>query len=258
MKHLSHIDPLAISLSDKGLGFDNNIATPSFQEKAYPEFKDFFESHNLDIDTVLYYIYRGISLRDDMALWKEAHLRYDITLIFAGTIGEEPIHTVGHFHIHDKAGYAYPEIYQVLSGNALFILQSENRSSFHVIEASSGKKVIIPPGFGHITLNPSISEPLIVANIFTDSANSDYSLFREHHGAFYHPHRNNGLIQFAPNPSYDTHPSLKYHKQLKPLPFGICQGSSLYQEATDKITSFEFLNAPERFLDNLSCDALFA
>jgi glucose-6-phosphate isomerase len=47
---------------------------------------------------VLYAMYRGTGLEKDQWALTTAGLRYDVTVIFPGTIGSEYVKTVGHYH----------------------------------------------------------------------------------------------------------------------------------------------------------------
>lgn len=129
----------------------------------------------------LYLMYRDPHLAYDEALFRKHGIRYDITVLFPGTIGGkngEYIKTIGHTH-------PAAEIYEVLRGQALFILQrTEEQGDLYYISATKGEKVIIPSGYGHITVNIG-SEPLILADLFSDTVKADYSFFRKRHGAAY-------------------------------------------------------------------------
>ena len=129
----------------------------------------------------LYLMYRGPHKAQDEMLFKRYGIRYDITVLFPGTLGGkngEYIKTIGHTH-------PAAELYEVLHGSALFILQeTKGKRRMFFIKASKGEKVIIPPEFGHITTNIG-AEPLILADLFKEGIKSDYSFFKKHRGAAY-------------------------------------------------------------------------
>ena len=130
----------------------------------------------------LYLMYRDVHRVDDETIFRKHGIRYDITVILPGTIGGkkgEFIRTIGHTH-------PAPEIYEVLAGEAMFTLQQfneKNNGTFY-IAATKGEKVLIPSGYGHITVNTG-EEPLILADLFADHIKSDYSIFKKKHGAAY-------------------------------------------------------------------------
>lgn len=130
----------------------------------------------------LYLMYRDVHRSEDEALFRKNGIRYDITVLFPGTIGGkhgEYIKTIGHTH-------PAAEIYEVLHGDALFCLQQVGNKLNDVfyINAKKGEKVLIPAGIGHVTINIG-AEPLILADLFSDRIKSDYSLFKKRHGAAY-------------------------------------------------------------------------
>ncbi len=130
----------------------------------------------------LYLMYRDVHREQDEALFRKHGIRYDITVLFPGTLGGkngEYIKTIGHTH-------PAAEIYEVLHGDALFCLQQvgNKQNDVFYINAKKGEKVLIPAGIGHVTINIG-DEPLILADLFSDSIKSDYSLFKKRHGAAY-------------------------------------------------------------------------
>ena len=76
-------------------------------------------------DFELYYMYRDLFLsRGDGEKLREQNLRYDITIIPPGMLGREYIKTAGHYHPLVPGGsVTYPELYEVLEGKALYLLQ---------------------------------------------------------------------------------------------------------------------------------------
>ncbi len=122
----------------------------------------------------LYYMYRYTK--------RDGDLRYDITEIPFQMLGKEFVKTKGH-------GHKGAETYEVLEGKAIFLMQhyeyySHSIEDVYAIEAGKGDKVFIPPGYGHVTINPG-PEDLKLANWVSDSFKSDYSLFLEKQGACY-------------------------------------------------------------------------
>ncbi|MCX9088357.1 MAG: glucose-6-phosphate isomerase, partial [Candidatus Methanoperedens sp.] len=108
----------------------------------------------------LYYMYRELSLsKKDAAAMKEHGLRYDITVIPPQMLGCEFVKTAGHYHpLVPGTQITYPEIYEVLGGEATYILQKPDNEGINdviLVKADAGDKVIIPPGYGHLTINTS-------------------------------------------------------------------------------------------------------
>ncbi|OGM93340.1 hypothetical protein A2372_03030 [Candidatus Wolfebacteria bacterium RIFOXYB1_FULL_54_12] len=127
----------------------------------------------------LYLMYRDVHCLQDESLFKKHGIRYDITVLFPGTLGGkkgEYIRTIGHTH-------PAAEIYEVLAGEAMFAVQQigAKQNDVFYIAAAKGEKVLIPSGYGHITINVGTG-PLILADLFSDSIKSDYSFFKKRRG----------------------------------------------------------------------------
>ncbi|MCU0637993.1 MAG: glucose-6-phosphate isomerase [Methanothrix sp.] len=137
-------------------------------------------------DFELYYMYRDLYLsRSDREMLLQQNLRYDITIIPPGMLGSEYMKTAGHYHPAAKGGrVTYPELYEVLEGEALYLLQNIDQSDVVVVYASAGDKVIVPPDYGHVTINRS-NKTLKMANFVARDFSSLYEPYREKGGAAY-------------------------------------------------------------------------
>ncbi|MEM5777589.1 MAG: glucose-6-phosphate isomerase family protein [Candidatus Aenigmatarchaeota archaeon] len=132
-----------------------------------------------DMNTA-YFMYRDIYRKND--------LRYDITVIPFAKIGREYNKTLGHYHPLAINGLSYPEIYQVIYGNATYVLQKKDYSTNRVIdvkivEAQEGDIVVILPNYGHVTVNKK-SDLLIMSNVVYCNFESDYSDYKKKKGAY--------------------------------------------------------------------------
>lgn len=135
----------------------------------------------------LYYMYRELSLsKNDALTMKEHGLRYDITIIPPRMLGCEFVKTAGHYHpIVPGTNTTFPEIYEVLNGEAHYLLQKPGDDGIEdviLIKAGEGDKVIIPPGYGHLTINASNNE-LKMANWVARDFESIYAPIKEKGGA---------------------------------------------------------------------------
>ena len=167
----------------------------------------------------LYFMYRGLEEKDLPA--QAGGLRYDITVIPAGMLGNEFAKTKGHYHIG-----SYGEVYTVLEGSAIYLLQkiggNGNIQDVYAVKAKKGDVVIIPPFYGHVTINPSKKEALKMANWVSPLCNSDYSLYEKMRGAcYYFIRRGIDGLSFASwmkNENYLQIPELRFEKPLKSVP----------------------------------------
>ncbi|MFH1722784.1 MAG: glucose-6-phosphate isomerase family protein, partial [Candidatus Altiarchaeota archaeon] len=139
---------------------------------------------------VLYLMYRGLYRSpEDLSVMMGNHLRYDITVIPPGNLGKEHVKTAGHHHrLVSGTDLSYTEVYEVLEGTAHYLMQAEvnNRlTDVFWVECESGDKIIIPPGYGHVTINPSPSQTLKMANWVSRDFSSEYARFKALGGASY-------------------------------------------------------------------------
>jgi glucose-6-phosphate isomerase len=151
----------------------------------------------------LYFMYRGVK--------KRKGLRYDITIIPPGMLGKEFVKTKGHEHSKN-----YGEIYIVLKGEAIYLMQKcegKEVKDVYAVKAKKGEAVIIPPGYGHLTINPS-KKNLIEANWCSEKCQNKYGLFEKMKGACYF-YTKSGWIK---NKNYKFIPKLRFEKPLKKIP----------------------------------------
>ncbi len=152
----------------------------------------------------LYYMYRGIK--------RKGGLRYDITIVPAKMLGSEFVKTKGHEHIGN-----YGEIYIVLEGKAIYLMQKRKGKEItdvFAIKAKKGDVAIIPSGYGHITINPSKKDDLKMANWMADKVKSDYTPILKMEGACYY-YIEKGWIK---NKNYKKVPKLRFKKARKTMP----------------------------------------
>lgn len=153
----------------------------------------------------MYYMYRGLK--------QENGLRYDITIMPAKMLGNEFNKTKGHFHV----GH-YQEVYTVLEGEAIYLMQKLNEQGeiedVFAVKTSAGQSIEIPPFYGHVTINPSETQELKMANWVSPECKSDYSFFEKMQGACYY-YTKQGWIK---NENYRDVPELRFENPLDKLP----------------------------------------
>ncbi len=161
-------------------------------------------------DTIAYRMFREVGASpEDRIYLKDKGLRYDVTVLEPLRIGDEYNKTLGHYHppVPGHEEYSYPEIYQVLKGQALYLIQKRadgEVSRAYLVKARQGDFVVIPPGYGHITINPSLEEPLIMANYVCPNFSSDYEPIKNKRGGvWYVVVGEDGSPSIVPNQSYE-------------------------------------------------------
>lgn len=91
----------------------------------------------------------------------------------------------------------------MIDGIAHFLLQKRTLDDIVLVEAEKGDIVLIPSGYGHVTINPSQDKTLVLANLVSTAFVSEYSIYETMHGAAYYELTGNNLVR---NPHYPQVP----------------------------------------------------
>ncbi|MDP3565067.1 MAG: glucose-6-phosphate isomerase family protein [Methanoregula sp.] len=193
----------------------------------------------------VYYMYRDVARTSEDRRWLAAeHLRFDITVIPPRELCGEYNKTKGHYHPSDTAGTGYPEIYEVLAGEAHYLIQNKDCSDVVMIAASAGDVVVVPPEYGHVTINPSRSAVLQMANIVSSRFSSNYHGYEAQNGAAYFEWIKEGFVK---NPTYRNPANLRLVKAQRLADVGDAIPDPLYNLIETRAPVLEFLNHPEKF-----------
>jgi len=197
-----------------------------------------------DKGIILYYMFRDVHREADETLFRRNRIRYDVTIIPPRTLGQEFTKTAGHYHPEANKGLSYTELYEVLHGEAHYLLQkAENERIVDVllVEARKGDKVVIPPNYGHVTINPS-EKTLIMTNLVSSDFESLYEPYRKHKGAAYFELKDD---TFKKNESYQALPPLRRIRAEKRKQFPADR--DIYALFVENPDLFKFLNEPEEY-----------
>ena len=79
-----------------------------------------------DVNQNIYYMFRDVHAKIDEKFFRKNNVRFDVTVIPPYKVGKEEIKTLGHYHPYLKGKrISYPEIYEVLHGEGMFLLQKK-------------------------------------------------------------------------------------------------------------------------------------
>ncbi len=227
---------------DLGTGVCYAVMTP----RQLQGLKSVLLDETVDQPDEVYFMYRDVCLEKDKDVFRQRGFRYDLTVLPGLMLGKEFNKTYGHFHPSAGHGCTYPEAYEVLHGQAHYLLQDRNNAI--VIEAKAGDKVLIPPNFGHITINTG-KEPLVMSNLVERTFSSEYDSYKDKRGGIYYETTEG----WVPNKRYFHHPVMKFLQQPKEFPeLGLARGQPLYQAFLKAPEKFEWLRKPETFLPKLN------
>lgn len=197
----------------------------------------------------VYWVYRSVARESDVGKFGLAGLEYDVTVIDHVFLRPERVKTFGHYHPLAFGGLSFPEVYEVLSGKACFLLQKRSEHDSHevkevlAVRASSGDKVVVPPNYGHVTINEA-SEPLVVSNIQALATASDYTSYAHKSGAAYYELEGG---QFIPNKNFHKLPPLRVVEAKHLKHARLFSKTNLYSAFVNEPRAFSFLRDPRVF-----------
>lgn len=247
MKDLSKIAGLNIKLEDIGLVYDQDEFPVEAKSRTYEEAKDVYLEKEAE-EQELYWMYRYFEREVDEPKFDEADLEYDITVIKAGKIGPEFVKTAGHYHGYvPGTELTYPEVYEVIEGEIEYLLQTkpdaEGNVDVVIVKASSGDKVIVPPTFGHISINVG-NEAAVSSNLQKKDlpSSADYESFKVNNGGALFRSESG----WEPNRSYQIRSLKKVTPKEKPE-WGLEKNKSLYNSFLEAPEKFKWLTEPRNY-----------
>lgn len=219
----------------------------------------------------VYHMYRDLGLSQDLQVIHEAGLEYDLTVIPPGKIGDEFAKTIGHYHPYKHGTQVrYPEVYEVIYGKVFWLLQSasedlERLEEVYLIEASRGEKILVPPGFGHASINPT-DDVLVLSNWQPLGNQGIYEPYESHSGAAYYvtlaqrltkSGKTTAESEFAPNLNYNHVPELIRATPRELPQYDLLSALPMYFTGTRNLKILDFLTSPENYADELVPEKLF-
>jgi glucose-6-phosphate isomerase, archaeal len=247
MKDLKKISGLDIKFEDIGLTYDQNTYPTEPKVRTYDEAQDVYVEKNSE-EQDLYFMYRYFEDTNNTQKFIDANTEYDITVIKPGKIGKEFIKTAGHYHRYvPQTEITYPEVYEVIAGQVEYLLQTkpdvEGNVDVVIISAEPGDKVIIPPNYGHVSINTG-GDYLVESNLQLRDlpADADYETFQIYGGG--------GLYReekgWENNPQYKIR-SLKRVRPKENLKWGLSKDKPLYTCFIESPEKFKWLTEPQNY-----------
>ena len=257
MTDLSEISGLPIKFNKETyqVSFGPQMRDPFYATRGLDATRSVLLDRDCDGPEIVYTMYRNTGLHGDEHLLGKHRLRFDVTVIAAGMLGREYVKTVGHYHPPALAGgVAYPELYEVLCGEALYLLQKVDNykagpaqigvQDVIAVRAKPGDKVIMPPDYGHVTIN-TLAVPLVMANWVGDDFGSYYRSVEEARGFAYYHIRQNDQDKWIVNDNYANAIPQVREAQPQPVPdIRLQSGVPMYVSCRENPQLFAFLVRP--------------
>ena len=273
MINLEKYSGLPIQMRDDySLVFENGLTPVTPNVREFSAMKSYLKDPSSTFwNKGAYYMYRDIAKPEDRDAITKSGVQYDITVVLPGLMGDEFSKTIGHYHSFKPGTQVrYPEIYEVIYGRAVFIFQSatpdlEQLQQAYAIRMERGEKVLVPPGFGHVLVNPT--DDVVITSNWQPSANvSDYSSYEKHNGAAYYVMQSKHLgsggktstqSSFVPNLNYKTLPKLVEARPRELPQYELRSALPMYNTCVRDLSKIDLLVNPDNYLDDLTPDKLF-
>lgn len=262
MQHLDDIAGLPLMYDPKTLhfAFGPEARDPLYGTRLADQMRRVLLDPDCELPEIIYWMLRDTGLKKDPYL-KETHdLRYDVSIFRGEPFGREFMKTSGHYHpLIPGTATAWPEVYEIIDGQALYLLQKVNDINLGpeevcvedaiIVEAQPRDKAIMPPNYGHVTINTQ-PQPLVMSNWVSNRFSSVYQKVEEARGFAYYYIQENGKACWIKNPQYKQPLPPLRKAIIREVPeLGLTRDKPLYSAAVEEPQRFMWLNEPEKYLD---------
>ena len=237
------------------MSFDKDLQSRAPAIRTIDQMKEVLLDKDIQQPQELYYMYRDIYRLSDKPILDKHKLRYDVTAIRPSRLGKEFMKTAGHYHPE-----SFGELYEVVYGRCFCLMQRASLQDYRIIEelilaeAVCGQKIVIPPGFGHILINPG-PDYLVTSNWVSSRFASRYELYKKAQGAAYFiiPSEDGSRvtpslkigIEIIKNPLFTEVADVSFTQPARQIKrFGLIEGSPMYSLINKDPKVLDFLNQP--------------
>ncbi|HEY9765224.1 MAG TPA: glucose-6-phosphate isomerase family protein [Chroococcales cyanobacterium] len=196
-------------------------------------------------------IYPEVLQNTDRELLATKRLRFEFTVMASGSLGDEEIKTRGHYHsLVPETNLSYPKVIEVIQGRCFFLLQKaeppyEKLEDAVLIMANARERVVIPPGYGHLEINPT-EGPVVLMSCVSSEMLPVRGPYLQRKGACYYATRAEKTTLLVPNEAYPNIPTLRVGSAHE-LPDFAKTGEGLYLSMIHEPWRLDVLSHPERY-----------
>lgn len=220
-----------------------------------------YDEEKLNLEERFYDVYRGIRYAKDYETFNKDGFRYDITVIMGGLVNSECKKTSGHYHgYNQKRTNTYAEVYEVIKGRALYILQradnfDKNPNNIDIediilVTVEEGESIIIPPNYGHCSINIG-NGVLIFSNLAYIPCPVCYEPVKNYHGMGFYILKSGKDIIIIKNERYKKIPKAKFASVKENVGLGIVFNKPVYKSYIENRQTFRFLAEPDDYIDEI-------
>jgi glucose-6-phosphate isomerase len=257
-----YFDPEALHISFVD-GPQGKFQRPEYSTRSFQALAPILEAPGCiagqEQETV-YWMFRNLGLQGNEHMVNAHGLRYDLSTFCQRLFGQELMKTSGHYHpAMWVGGPSYPELYEVAYGTAIFLMQEVDDISAGpdevqvrdciALECRQGEKAVMPPDFGHVTLNPDPHNTLITTNWVCSNFASVYGGAEICQGFAWYRTEDRGWV---PNPHYKNPvPRLRFARCADVPELGLTTGQGIYPAGIANPELFAFVTRPQDFIERL-------
>jgi glucose-6-phosphate isomerase len=264
MKDLSALTGMTVKFDPESfqIAFGTEVRDPFYATRSADQMRRVLLDTDCELPEIIYWMFRDLGMKALPDFKQTAQLRYDISVFRGCPFGREFMKTSGHYHPYQPdGGIAWPEVYEVLEGKALYVLQKVDDSNLGpadvtvedviIVEGVAGDKVIMPPDYGHVTIN-TLPGALVMDNWVSSAFASVYGKVEEAKGFAYYYLHGDGNPRWVKNPLY-TKPLPPLRKAIvREVPaLGLVKSTPMFAACAADPGKFQWLNDPESYLEEI-------
>ncbi|MGG5359644.1 MULTISPECIES: glucose-6-phosphate isomerase family protein [unclassified Enterococcus] len=206
-------------------------------------------NENVSGPEIIYTIAMDVGKKKDQLDLCQRGLLYGLVEYAAGKLGNEPIKSQGHVHaISQISQMSTPEVYEILEGQALIYMQEsieKTAGKCYAVEAETGDIVIVPPGWGHCTINASIEKSMRFGAWCVRDYAFDYTGLKKQRGFAFLPAFEDGNKLIWKKNDHYTSAELIVKKPREYTELGIKPKEPIYYQYEQNPDLFNFVSHPE-------------
>jgi len=250
--------PLKLDEQTCAISLGSAMRMPQYSTRELVELSKVLEDPQAQGPEVIYWMYRNTGRKVDAGVQEAYDLRYDLSCFRAVMLGREYMKTSGHYHPNVPGqDVAYPEIYEILHGEALYVMQKVTDygaapdqvqiEDVIIARVSAGQKIIMPSGYGHVTVN-TLGVPLLMSNWVSSRFSSFYGSVETSRGFGWYVVEESGEPTCVRNPKYSAGvPDFRVAEPQEVPELGITWDKPMYTACAESPEKFAFLNDPARY-----------
>ena len=231
-----------------GYEFGEGVYGPKVEVRHLSDIRKSLMDPNCNGPEDLYGIVMDIGNEKDREKMEERNLLFASCVYNFGQMGKEPIRSQGHIHSVSKScNSSTCELYEIWEGEAIIYMQEyvkDNPGRCFAIRAKQGEVVIVPPYWGHQTVNANTDKPMVFGAWCVKDYGFDYDDVRAHRGLAYYPVVENKDIVWNKNPNYEESTLIERSPRIY-TEFNIDPTKPIYEQFLEDPDRMLFVSRPE-------------